>query len=453
MNKYLIPFLLGLFTGTPMVSVNAQSVSEKKPTEETKNTVITFRGDTLIRKVSSTVVTDPAVAEKAWQEYNSAMIQWSDTVQKIAKNHQSNPNLGAPVFPPMPKEPSKASGNNINNANTIKKQLILDGNNDTLYFEYKEYDATGKLVKEDVRILDDALQQKEVKQIIKSTETQEIIEDENQSIIEKNTPPKTSTNGNSTSNQRIETNTKLRIEIPENTELRPGTYYIQRKRKPATVIHSLRFYYGLNNAYQIGPDASALKVLNNVKLLPQQSDAMPQLKRVGSDNMGLETSWGYKLIGDKFRLFMGLRYDNYDFRFQDPTTIILPNEPTFTNATLNPNFSPNPEQIESQLCTHYVGVPIALGFHSELGESDLTIRAGFTANYLVQSSFRTRFKDKSKNRVVDDFNLNDFMLMPTLQMEYGDLGVFMTYSANSIFRKNEAFPMRLLTLGLSLNLG
>jgi hypothetical protein len=53
---------------------------------------------------------------------------------------------------------------------------------------------------------------------------------------------------------------------------------------------------------------------------------------------------------------------------------------------------------------------------------------------------------------VDDFNLNDFMIMPTLQMEYGDIGLFMSYSSGSIFRTGEAFPMRLLTLGLSLNL-
>ena len=453
MNKYLLPFLLSLLTGTPMLSVKAQSTDSNSPKEETKNTVITFRGDTLIRKVSSTVVTDPSVAEKAWQDYNSAMILWTDTVQKIAKKHQLNPSLGAPIFPTMPKEPSKTSGNNINYANTIKKQLILDGNNDTLYFEYKEYDVTGKLVKEDVRILDEALQQKEVKQIIKNTETQEIIEDKNQSIIDKPSATPPSTKNNSTSNQRIETNTRVRIELPENTELSPGTYYIQRKRKPATVIHSLRFYYGLNNAYQMDPNRSAWISLSKSTLLPLQSDAMPQLKRIGSDNMGIETSWGYKLIGDKIRLFMGLRYDNYDFRFQDPTTVILPNKPIFTNANFDPTVSPNAEQIESQLCTHYVGVPFALGFHSDLSESDLTIRAGFTANYLVQSSFRTRFKDKSKNRVVDDFNLNDFMLMPTVQMEYGDLEVFLSYSSGSIFRKNEAVPMRLLTLGLSLNLG
>ena len=71
-----------------MLSVKAQSTDSNSPKEETKNTVITFRGDTLIRKVSSTVVTDPSVAEKAWQDYNSAMILWTDTVQKIAKKHQ-----------------------------------------------------------------------------------------------------------------------------------------------------------------------------------------------------------------------------------------------------------------------------------------------------------------------------------------------------------------------------
>ena len=49
MNKHLLPFLLALLSGTPMLSVKAQSKEGVSPVEETKNTVITFKGDTLIK--------------------------------------------------------------------------------------------------------------------------------------------------------------------------------------------------------------------------------------------------------------------------------------------------------------------------------------------------------------------------------------------------------------------
>ncbi len=448
MNKHILPLLIASLTGTPMLTLKAQSNETAKPIEETKNTVITFKGDTLLRTINSKVSTPSTAVNAAWQDYNSSMITWSDSVQKIARKHQENPTLGAPVFPPMPKEPSKASGNNIANANTIKKQIVLSGDYDTLYYEYKEFDANGKLVKEIVKIMDEALQNKEVKQLVKSAGTapNEVpkITTENTTIPEAPAQPK------KPAEQPSENNYK--IILPDDTQLTPGVYTIKRKSKSQAVIHGLRFYYGLNNAYQMNGSNASLNAFENTTLLPLQADAMPQLKRLGSDHMGVESSWGYNLIKGKIRFFSGFRYDNYDYRFQDPTTVILPNRKNFTNQNFNPTVDPNPEQIESQLSTHYVGVPIALGFTTNLDNSNLTIRAGFTANYLVYSSFRTRFKDKSKNKVVDDFNLNDFMIMPTLQMEYGDIGLFMSYSSGSIFRTGEAFPMRLLTLGLSLNL-
>jgi hypothetical protein len=450
MNKHLLPFLLALLSGSPMLGVKAQSKEGSTPLEETKNTVITFKGDTLIRKINSKITTSPNAAATAWQDYNAAMITWTDTVQKIAKKHQENPDLGAPIFPPMPKEPSKTSSNNIANANTVKKQVVLSGDYDTLYYEYKEFDASGKLVKEVVKIMDEALQNKEVKQIVKNSNPPA---NENSGITEKTTPPAEKSSENQSPSKVIETEQNYKILLPNNVELTPGVYTIKRSlNRPQAVIHGLRFYYGLNNAYQMNEPGPSFNAFNNTTLLPIQADAMPQLKRLGSDHMGVESSWGYNLIKGKIRFFSGFRYDNFDYRFQDPTTVILPNKTVFTNKTLDPTVDPNPEQIESQLSTHYIGVPIAVGFTSNIDNSNLTIRAGFTANYLVYSSFRTRFKDKSKNKVVDDFNLNDFMLMPTLQMEYGDIGLYMSYSTSSIFRANEAYPMRLLTLGLSLNL-
>ena len=298
--------------------------------------------------------------------------------------------------------------------------------------------------------MDEALQNKEVKQIVKNSNPPA---NENSGITKKTTPPAEKSSENQSPTKVIETEQNYKILLPNNVELTPGVYTIKRRlNRPQSVIHGLRFYYGLNNAYQMNEPGPSFNAFNNTTLLPVQSDAMPQLKRLGSDHMGVESSWGYNLIKGKIRFFSGFRYDNFDYRFQDPTTIILPNRAVFTNLTLNPTVEPNPEQIESQLSTHYIGVPIAVGFTSNIDNSNLTIRAGFTANYLVYSSFRTRFKDKSKNKVVDDFNLNDFMLMPTLQMEYGDIGLYMSYSTSSIFRANEAYPMRLLTLGLSLNL-
>ena len=187
--------------------------------------------------------------------------------------------------------------------------------------------------------------------------------------------------------------------------------------------------------------------------IPAEINQMPEIKRSGSDHIAVESLWGFNLIAGRIRLYSGIRYDNYDYNFQNAATILQESSPVFTNLTLKSNFVPDPQQIQSKLSTHYVAVPLAIGIEPRNPSNGIHIRAGINNQFLVNSYLRTRFKDKSKNKIVDDFNLNDFLFSPFVHVEYGDIGIDVNYSLNNLFKTGQAFGTRLLTIGVSLNLG
>jgi len=460
---------------------------------QNKTTVVTVKGDTLLKKTIKNVTSseDPVAMAKYYKELEA----WKDTVNFLIKQHQENPSAGTLNLPPSPKQPTNnmvteqvetttigkpskrttvkrveeksatstdatpaiPSTNNGNeptsatpqsNANTpisvtkvdstkpaapnmpkihtSKKKVVLNGLGDTLYVEQRDFDQYGNIINENIKIINETIDVKEISDIVKKE-------------IEK---AKAELNAN---NQQ-----QVQIEIREPNYSQPNTpIHFKYSPKPEPTVHNIRLYYGLNNLYQYTGDFFTMDAMPN----PAEINQMPDIKRSGSDHIAVESLWGFNLIAGKIRLYSGIRYDNYDYNFQNTSTILQESSPVFTNLTLQQTFVPDPQQIQSKLSTHYVAVPLAIGIEPRNPYNGIHIRAGINNQFLVNSYLRTRFKDKSKNKIVDDFNLNDFLFSPFVHMEYGDIGIDVNYSLNNLFKTNQAFATRLLTIGVSLNLG
>ncbi len=471
MNKAIIALLAAMLFGKPLL--NAQN----------KTTVVTVKGDTLLKKTVKHVTNseDPVAMAKYYKDLEA----WRDTVNFLIKKHQENPASGTLILPPSPQQPSsnmvteqvetttigrsnnrsntpKASTNANSTASptaptpnttapaetapistvpsdslkpsnsdapkirTTKKKVVLNGQGDTLYIEQRDFDQYGNIINENIKIINETIDVKEISDIVKKE-------------IEK-----AKADLNADKQQQVE------IEIREPKYSQPNTpIHFKYSPKPEPTVHNIRLYYGLNNLYQYTGDFFTMDAMPN----PAEINQMPDIKRSGSDHIAVESLWGFNLIARKIRLYSGIRYDNYDYNFQNTSTILQESSPVFTNLTLQQTFVPDPQQIQSKLSTHYVAVPLAIGIEPRNPYNGIHIRAGINNQFLVNSYLRTRFKDKSKNKIVDDFNLNDFLFSPFVHMEYGDIGIDVNYSLNNLFKTNQAFATRLLTIGVSLNLG
>ncbi len=419
MNKAIIALLAAMLFGKPLLKA------------QNKTTVVTVKGDTLLKKTVKHVTTseDPVAMAKYYKDLEA----WRDSVNFLIKKNQENPSAGALILPPAPQKPSSnlvteqvettTIGRSNSKTNTVKtspknneaastsaptkttpatiapsdslkpnnsdapkirstkKKVVLNGLGDTLYIEQRDFDQYGNIINENIKIINETIDVKEISDIVKKE-------------IEK-----AKADLNADKQQQVE------IEIREPNYSQPNTpIHFKYSPKPEPTVHHIRLYFGLNNLYQYTGDFFTMDAMPS----PAEINQMPDIKRSGSDHIAVESLWGFNLIAGKIRLYSGLRYDNYDYNFQNASTILQESSPVFTNLTLKQNFVPDPQQIQSKLSTHYVSVPLAIGIEPTNPNNGIHIRAGINNQFLVNSYLRTRFKDKSKNKIVDDFNLNDF---------------------------------------------
>ena len=106
MNKALIALLAALLLGKPYLKA------------QNKTTVVTVKGDTLLKKTvkKTTTAEDPIAMAKYYKELEA----WKDTVNFLIKQHQENPSAGTLNLPPSPKQPTNK---------TIQKPMAMSLNN------------------------------------------------------------------------------------------------------------------------------------------------------------------------------------------------------------------------------------------------------------------------------------------------------------------------------------
>lgn len=191
----------------------------------------------------------------------------------------------------------------------------------------------------------------------------------------------------------------------------------------------------------------------NPTQMGDQSNFLPELNNAKSIHFGIEQQWGFNLIRGKVRVFTGIRYDIHNYRFQNPYTRLIQDQPEFTAVEVGgPLIDPVPVD-KSKVVVNYIGVPVSLGFQDKPGDnSKFSAKVGVHAGYRVRT--HTKIKQSSGNveKQFDDFNMNDFYLSPFVNVNYGDMGLYMRYPLTNLFKNGQGASTQSVQFGITLKM-
>ena len=195
------------------------------------------------------------------------------------------------------------------------------------------------------------------------------------------------------------------------------------------------FHLGLNN------------VLNSAgKLEPEEGYGNMAISAVNSVNFQWDiVSQAMNIYQGKVRLVYGIGIDYNNYRFQK-------------NITLNPDSMPlmvtedGINYDKNKLVTQHLNVPVMLNFKlSPKGtEDDVYISAGANFGYLIGSHQKQVWDDggKKKNKIRDDYSLEQFRVGYEVQFGYKNIVLFGKYFPNSMFKVNQGPELRTVSAGI-----
>lgn len=195
------------------------------------------------------------------------------------------------------------------------------------------------------------------------------------------------------------------------------------------------FHLGLNN------------VLNSAgKLEPEEGYGNMAISAANSVNFQWDiVSQAMNIYQGKVRLVYGIGIDYNNYRFQK-------------NITLNPDSVPlmvtedGINYDKNKLVTQHLNVPVMLNFKlSPKGtEDDVYISAGANFGYLIGSHQKQVWDDggKKKNKIRDDYSLEQFRVGYEVQFGYKNIVLFGKYFPNSMFKANQGPELRTVSAGI-----
>ena len=237
---------------------------------------------------------------------------------------------------------------------------------------------------------------------------------------------------------------EIEIEIIERDTYR----MVKRKRKPKATIEETRQYWGYNT--QIIND-SEMKTMSTA--MGKQSNYLPELNNAKSIHFGIEQQWGFNLIRGKVRVFTGIRYDIHNYRFQNNYIRLTQDQPEFTAVEVGgPLIDPVPVD-KSKVVVNYIGVPVSLGFQDKPGDnSKFSAKVGVHAGYRVRTHTKIKQSGGNVEKQFDDFNMNDFYLSPFVNVNYGDMGLYMRYPLTNLFKSGQGASTQSVQFGITLKM-
>jgi hypothetical protein len=222
----------------------------------------------------------------------------------------------------------------------------------------------------------------------------------------------------------------------------------RRRRITKATIEETKQYWGYNS--QIIDEASMKTIPTSIG---DQSNFLPELNNAKSVHWGIEQQWGFNLIRGKVRVFTGIRYDIHNYRFQNPYTRLTQDQPEFTAVEIGgPLIDPIPVD-KSKVVVNYIGIPVSLGFQDKPGDnSKFSAKIGVHAGYRVRTHTKIKQSGGNVEKQFDDFNMNDFYLSPFVNVNYGDMGLYMRYPLTNLFKEGQGANTQSVQFGITLKM-
>ena len=173
---------------------------------------------------------------------------------------------------------------------------------------------------------------------------------------------------------------------------------------------------------------------------------MPEIKTVSSIHFGLASEWGVRIGSGHFRLWSGINYDILNYRFADDNVRLKPGQRYFTAFTDTAVVSE-----KSKVVVNYIAVPLAIAYHSKKRhpEDGFSIKAGVSAGYRVRTHTKVKYDNNKTEKAFDDFNFNDFLITPFVQISYNNVGLYLRVNTSPVFKANQGFFYEGMQFGLA----
>ncbi|ALJ00568.1 hypothetical protein DC20_18320 [Rufibacter tibetensis] len=188
----------------------------------------------------------------------------------------------------------------------------------------------------------------------------------------------------------------------------------------------------------------------NKEELPGTTQSV-QLKPLGSRYLSLNSKWHYRVGGEAspLRLITGFTFDFHNYMFDD-NMMIQKNEDRVIFVPTSPiNLD------KSKLATSSITVPLELGFDfkNRKGKTNFKIGGGGFVGYMLNSHSKVKYSqdgEKFKNKVKDDFYLNDFQYGVSGFVGIRSLEFFVKYNLNELFEEGKGPQANAIAAGLRI---
>ncbi len=160
----------------------------------------------------------------------------------------------------------------------------------------------------------------------------------------------------------------------------------------------------------------------------------PELNNGSTLHFGFNSEWGIKTFSGNWRLWGGIQYDIMNYRFNNSDVRLMPNQPMFNTQIDSANNS-----AKSKIVVNYIGIPLSFGYQSKAKAADegFGIRAGILAGYRVRTHTKVKLDNEKTIKDFDDFNMNDFLITPFVQVSYNNVGLYFRYNTSPLFKEQQ----------------
>jgi hypothetical protein len=131
----------------------------------------------------------------------------------------------------------------------------------------------------------------------------------------------------------------------------------------------------------------------------------------------------------------------------------MQDQPEFTAVEVGgPLIDPIPVE-KSKVVVNYIGIPVSIGFQDHPGDdSKFSAKVGVHAGYRVRTHTKIKQSGGNVEKQFDDFNMNDFYLSPFVNVNYGDMGLYMRYSLTNLFKSGQGASTQAIQFGITLKM-
>ncbi len=173
----------------------------------------------------------------------------------------------------------------------------------------------------------------------------------------------------------------------------------------------------------------------------------------GGKSIGVNIAklYSYNLINQKLRIQTGIGIESSNYKFSNNITLNVTGD-TLSAVPMNDGS----KMRKYKLNPTYAYVPLMLEFRSKPKDEEhsFNIAVGAEASYLIAAKTKRVFNDASgdynKEKLRNDYLLNDYKFSAIARVGYGDLDFFVRYGLTNLFRSNAVAPeVRPVMIGLT----